>query len=80
VKPLLIFTGNGNDGKALGCIIGDACRFIGFVGNMPKKKAIDPIGYQVLNKDAFAQFSDARVLAIPGSTILIYLEKRSFIA
>jgi len=65
-QPLLIFPYNGNGIEALDCI-GSAYRFIGFVDDTPQKRGIDPNGYPVLDRDAFARFSDARVLAIPGS-------------
>jgi len=65
-QPLLIFPYNGNGIEALDCI-GSAYRFIGFVDDTPQKRGIDPHGYPVLDRGAFAQFSDARVLAIPGS-------------
>jgi sugar O-acyltransferase (sialic acid O-acetyltransferase NeuD family) len=65
-QPLLIFPYNGNGIEALDCI-GKAYRFIGFVDDTPEKKGIDPNGYQVFDRDAFTQFSDAHVLAIPGS-------------
>jgi sugar O-acyltransferase (sialic acid O-acetyltransferase NeuD family) len=65
-QPLLIFPYNGNGIEALDCI-GSAYRFIGFVDDTPEKRGIDPNGYPVLARDAFTRFSDARVLAIPGS-------------
>lgn len=65
-QPLLIFPYNGNGIEALDCI-GSAYRFIGFVDDTPEKRGIDPNGYPVLGRDAFVRFSDARVLAIPGS-------------
>lgn len=65
-QPLLIFPYNGNGIEALDCI-GSAYRFIGFVDDTPQKRGIDPNGYPVMDRGAFAQFSDARVLAIPGS-------------
>jgi sugar O-acyltransferase (sialic acid O-acetyltransferase NeuD family) len=64
-KPLLIFPYNGNGLEALDCI-GDAYRFIGFVDDTPHKQGIDPNGYPVFGRDAFAQFPDAFVLAVPG--------------
>ncbi|HEY8037349.1 MAG TPA: acetyltransferase [Methylobacter sp.] len=66
VQPLLIFPYNGNGIEALDCI-GSAYRFIGFVDDTPEKIGIDPNGYPVLDRDAFARFPDAHVLAIPGS-------------
>lgn len=65
-QPLLIFPYNGNGIEALDCIDG-AYRFIGFVDDAPQKQGTDPNGYPVFGRDAFARFSDARVLAVPGS-------------
>jgi sugar O-acyltransferase (sialic acid O-acetyltransferase NeuD family) len=65
-KPLLIFPYNGNAIEALDCI-GSAYRFIGFVDDTLEKQGIDPNGYSVFGRDAFAQFSDAYILAVPGS-------------
>jgi sugar O-acyltransferase (sialic acid O-acetyltransferase NeuD family) len=65
-QPLLIFPYNGNGIEALDCL-GSAYRFIGFVDDTPQKRGIDPHGYPVLDRGAFARFSEARVLAIPGS-------------
>jgi len=65
-EPLLIFPYNGNGIEALDCI-GSAFRFIGFVDDTPEKQGTDPNGYPVMDREAFARFSDARVLAIPGS-------------
>ncbi len=65
-QPLLIFPYNGNGIEALDCI-GSQYRFIGFVDDTPEKIGIDPNGYPVWDRDAFERFSDASVLAIPGS-------------
>jgi len=65
-QPLLIFPYNGNGIEALDCI-GNAYRFIGFVDDTPQKRGIDPNGYPVFDRGAFAQFPDAYVLAVPGS-------------
>jgi len=65
-QPLLIFPYNGNGIEALDCI-GSAYRFIGFVDDTPQKRGIDPNGYPVMDRNAFARFPNALVLAIPGS-------------
>jgi sugar O-acyltransferase (sialic acid O-acetyltransferase NeuD family) len=65
-QPLLIFPYNGNGIEALDCI-GSDYRLIGFVDDTPTKRGIDPNGYQVFGRDAFMQFPDAYVLAVPGS-------------
>lgn len=67
-QPLLIFPYNGNGIEALDCI-GSAYRCIGFVDDTPQKIGIAPNGYRIWDRDAFAKFSDARVLAIPGSPV-----------
>jgi sugar O-acyltransferase (sialic acid O-acetyltransferase NeuD family) len=64
-KPLLIFPYNGNGLEALDCI-GEDYRFIGFVDDALHKLGIDPNGYPVYGRDAFDQFPDACVLAVPG--------------
>jgi sugar O-acyltransferase (sialic acid O-acetyltransferase NeuD family) len=64
-EPLLIFPYNGNGIEALDCI-GSAFRLIGFVDDTPEKQGTDPNGYPIMDREAFARFSDARVLAIPG--------------
>jgi sugar O-acyltransferase (sialic acid O-acetyltransferase NeuD family) len=65
-QPLLIFPYNGNGIEALDCI-GSGYRFIGFVDDTPQKRGIDSNGYSVFDRDAFARFPDACILAIPGS-------------
>ena len=65
-KPLLIFPYNGNGIEALACL-GNAYQLIGFVDDTPNKKGIDLNGYPVLGRDAFMQYPDAYVLAVPGS-------------
>ena len=65
-QPLLIFPYNGNGIEALDCI-GSSYRFIGFVDDTPEKVGIDSNGYPVWDRTAFERFSDASVLAIPGS-------------
>lgn len=65
-KPLLIFPYNGNGIEALDCI-GGAYRFVGFVDDTPHKRGINPNGHPVFGREAFLQFPDACVLAVPGS-------------
>jgi len=64
--PLLIFPYNGNGIEALDCI-GNSYRFVGFVDDTPEKWGFDSNGHPILGRNAFAQFSDAYVLAVPGS-------------
>jgi sugar O-acyltransferase (sialic acid O-acetyltransferase NeuD family) len=65
-QGLLIFPYNGNALEALGCI-GDSYRFIGFVDDTPEKRGITPNGNIVLGREALTKYSDALVLAVPGS-------------
>jgi sugar O-acyltransferase (sialic acid O-acetyltransferase NeuD family) len=67
-QPLLIFPYNGNGIEALDCI-GSTFQLIGFVDDTPGKQGIDPHGHSVLGRDAFMQFPDAYVLAVPGSPV-----------
>jgi sugar O-acyltransferase (sialic acid O-acetyltransferase NeuD family) len=76
-QPLLIFPYNGNGIEALDCI-GDSYRFIGFVDDTPQKRGVDANGYPVFDRDAFALFSDACVLAVPGSPVS-YRSRREII-
>ncbi len=66
LQPLLIFPCNGNAVESLICI-GNTYRFIGFVDDTPEKRGVSLNGYPVLGREAFLQFPDARVLAVPGS-------------
>jgi sugar O-acyltransferase (sialic acid O-acetyltransferase NeuD family) len=65
-QPLLIFPYNGNGIEALDCL-GSTYRLVGFVDDTTKKRGIDSNGYSVFGRDAFLQFPDAYVLAVPGS-------------
>jgi sugar O-acyltransferase (sialic acid O-acetyltransferase NeuD family) len=65
-QPLLIFPYNGNGIEALDCI-GSTYRVVGFVDDTAEKRGIDSNGYSVFDRDAFMQFPDAYVLAVPGS-------------
>ena len=67
-QPLLIFPCNGNALEALDCI-GSSYRLVGFVDDTPQKRERGLYGYPVLGRDAFGQFPDAQVLAVPGSPI-----------
>jgi sugar O-acyltransferase (sialic acid O-acetyltransferase NeuD family) len=68
VQPLLIFPYNGNGIEALDCL-GSAYQFIGFVDDTPQKIGTQVNGHPVWDRGAFARYSDARVLAIPGSPL-----------
>jgi sugar O-acyltransferase (sialic acid O-acetyltransferase NeuD family) len=66
MHELLIFPYNGNGIEALDCI-GDSYRFIGFVDDTPEKKGTTPNGHPVYGREAFREYPDAFVLAVPGS-------------
>ncbi len=66
MKKLLIFPCNGNGLEALDCIE-DSYDFIGFVDDTPQKRGISVAGQPVLGREAFADYPDALVLAVPGS-------------
>lgn len=66
MEPLLIFPYNGNALEALDCLSGKY-EFAGFVDDTPEKQGTDRFGYRVLTREAFREFSDAKVLAVPGS-------------
>ncbi len=78
VQPLLIFPYNGNGLEALDCL-GNVYQFIGFVDDTPQKIGTHANGYPVWGRDAFAKFSDARVLAIPGSPISYRTRKETIL-
>jgi len=63
---LLIFPRNGNGVEALDCL-GAAWQFAGFVDDTPEKQGIDAFGHRVFGRTGFAEFPQARVLAVPGS-------------
>ena len=63
--PLLIFPCNGNGIEALDCL-GHAWHCVGFVDDTPQKQATGAFGYPVFPRTVLAEFTDARVLAVPG--------------
>ncbi|MBK8814675.1 MAG: acetyltransferase [Methylococcaceae bacterium] len=65
-QPLLIFPYNGNGLEALDCI-DDSFLFLGFVDDTPEKLGQTSYGHQVFGREAFTNFPDALVLAVPGS-------------
>ncbi len=68
MKDLLIFPYNGNAIEALDCV-GSEYRFIGFIDDTPSKQGVGIGGCKVYSRDALSSFPDAKVLAVPGSTI-----------
>ena len=67
-RSLLIFPCNGNGLEALDCLT-EADRFLGFVDDSPQKHGCRVGGFPVLDRSALVTYSDAAVLAVPGSPI-----------
>ena len=65
-RPLLIFPCNGNGLEALDCL-GSEYRPIGFIDDSPDKLGSECFGVPVFAREALERFSDASVLAVPGS-------------
>src|SRR5687768_3068122 len=78
MKKLLIFPFNGNALEALDCI-GDAFEVVGFVDDTPAKQGKTSTGIRVFSRDAFADFPEAMVLAVPGSPSS-YLSRKEVIS
>lgn len=65
-RPLLIFPCNGNAIEALDCL-GATFSLIGFVDDSPGKIGREVHGHSVFSRQAFDDWPDALVLAVPGS-------------
>lgn len=63
---LLVFPCNGNGIEALDCLQ-DSYRLLGFLDDTPAKQGSLVQGYRVHSRDALARWSQAQVLAVPGS-------------
>jgi sugar O-acyltransferase (sialic acid O-acetyltransferase NeuD family) len=63
---LLIFPYNGNGLEALDCL-GNDIEFLGFVDDTLEKQGVTAFGHKVYSRDALTLFSDAYILAVPGS-------------
>ena len=66
MKKVLIFPCNGNAIEALSCMPADR-EVIGFVDDTSEKQGTAVFGIPVYSRDAFRNFPDAEVLAVPGS-------------
>lgn len=66
MKKLLIFPFNGNAIEAADCLGGEY-ELIGFIDDTPAKQGDTAWGVKVYSRAALAEFSDAFVLAVPGS-------------
>lgn len=64
--PLLLFPCNGNALEALDCL-GTSWRCVGFVDDTPEKQTSGAYGHRVVPRTMLAEFSQASVLAVPGS-------------
>jgi sugar O-acyltransferase (sialic acid O-acetyltransferase NeuD family) len=65
-EALLIFPCNGNAAEALDCL-GGAWRCLGFVDDAPDKQCMSVHGHRVFARGTFAERTDTKVLAVPGS-------------
>lgn len=74
MHDLLIFPYNGNGLEALDCL-GDEYNFIGFVDDTREKQGINSFGHKVFDRAAFEKYSDAKVLAVPGSPASFKIRK-----
>jgi sugar O-acyltransferase (sialic acid O-acetyltransferase NeuD family) len=74
---LLVFPCNGNGLEALDCI-GRAYRVLGFVDDLPEKRREPRHGHAVYSREAFSEWPEAQVLAVPGSPTS-YRERRSIV-
>lgn len=77
MKKLLIFPFNGNGLEALDCIR-DQFEFIGFIDDTKLKQGTSSLGFKVYTREALNKYPDAKVLAIPGSSIS-YLKRKEII-
>lgn len=68
MEKLLIFPFNGNALEAMDCI-GDKYELIGFVDDTPEKQGPTKYGYTVFDRSALGKYKDAKVLAVPGSSL-----------
>ena len=66
MEQLLIFPFNGNALEALDCIDGQY-ELLGFIDDTPEKQGMSKWGIPVFDRTALQKYSDARVLAVPGS-------------
>jgi UDP-perosamine 4-acetyltransferase len=66
LKKLLLFPFNGNAIEALDCISGSEYQFLGFIDDSPEKLATKH-KYPVFDRSVLNTFSEALVLAVPGS-------------
>jgi sugar O-acyltransferase (sialic acid O-acetyltransferase NeuD family) len=65
-RLLIVFPYNGNGLEALDCL-GSAYRLVAFVDDTPEKQGRDRHGHVVMGREAFDEWPDAAVLAVPGS-------------
>jgi sugar O-acyltransferase (sialic acid O-acetyltransferase NeuD family) len=76
-QRLLIFPCNGNGREALDAM-GEDIQLVGFVDDTVEKQGAGPHGLPVMARTAFADFPDARVLAVPGGPAS-YLRRRAIV-
>ena len=68
MQDLLIFPYNGNGVEALDCLGGDF-HFVGFVDDAKEKLGVNSLGHKVFDRTAFDKYPDAKILAVPGSSV-----------
>lgn len=76
-QRLLIFPCNGNGREAIDAL-GETHELVGFIDDTPEKQGSGPYGFPVFGRTALLDFSDAQVLAVPGSPSS-YMHRRGII-
>src|SRR5882672_822778 len=66
MEQLLIFPFNGNAIEAVDCIAGQY-ELLGFIDDTPGKQGPTNWGVNVFDRSALTQYSNAKILAVPGS-------------
>lgn len=67
MKQLFIFPCNGNGLEALDCVDSSLFEFLGFIDDTPEKQGMNQLGFHVYSRNILNEFSEALVLAVPGS-------------
>ena len=74
---LLIFPFNGNGMEAVDCAAGNF-KLVGFIDDTEEKQKAQPFGFNVFSREAIQKFSNAKILAVPGSPAS-YLQRKNII-
>ena len=67
MSKLLIFPYNGNGLEAIDCI-GNNFELAGFIDDTKEKQGVATNGYRVFSRDICQKISEAKILAVPGSS------------